>query len=285
MVKNSAILLLIFIFVFDCFLWGEIIWGGHPKNESEIYFLNVGQGDSELISLDGNVKVLVDGGPNKNVIYELEKIFQPIDRYIDLVVLTHPQTDHFLGLIDVLKRYGVGAFIFSGRLSDSASFKELEAIINQKKIPILTLAEGDKIKHFKDRIIVIAPNENSLESSEINDTTLVFNLESQGVKALFTGDLGGKVEKSLSEKYGSALESDILKVGHHGSKYSSSLDFLKAVNPKISVIEVGKNSYGHPTPETLSRLANIGSQIFDTLKNGTVKLTLKDGKAYIFTQN
>jgi len=285
MSKNGIILLLIFLLVFDIFIWWQIVFNAPEKSKSDVYFLNVGQGDSELAVLEGDIKVLIDGGPNKAVINELDKVLRPTNRYIDLVILSHPQTDHFMGLIDVFRRYNVGAFIFSGRESDSASFKELKEIIEQKNVPIIALGEGDKIKHLEDEFFVLAPNKDALESSNVNDTTLVLQLISQKLKTLFTGDTEGNIEKNLIAKYGNNLRSDILKVAHHGSKYSSSDNFLKIVDPEISVIEVGKNSYGHPTPETLNRLANIGSQIFNTYKNNTVKVTLKEGKAYVFAQN
>ena len=284
MSKNRILLLLIFLFVFDGFLWWQIVFNAPPGDRSDIYFLNVGQGDSELLALPGNVKVLIDGGPNKNVIYELEKVLKPTDRYIDLVILTHSEADHLTGLIDVFKRHRVGVFIFNGRLATSAAFKELTKIIGQREIPIVILSEGDKIARLKDKIIVIAPDKNNLGSSELNDTTLVLKLESQGISVLFTGDIGKDIEKSLLGKYGNELNSDILKVAHHGSKYSSSPEFLKIAAPKLAIIEVGKNSYGHPTSEVLSRLANIGSQVFRTDLNGTLKLILKEGKIYAFAQ-
>ena len=284
MSKNRAILLILFLFVFDVFVWEQIIFNAPKRDRSDLYFLNVGQGDSELVILEGNIKILIDGGPSGKIISELEKIIKPIDRYLDLVILTHPQTDHFTGLIDVLKRYQVGAFIYNGLDSDSASFKELKNIIEKRNVSKIVLAEGDKIKHLQDEFIVLSPNKNILQDSNINDTCLVLQLISQKTKALFTGDLEGKVEKELVNKYGDNLRSDILKVPHHGSKYSSTDTFLQVIKPKISVIEVGKNSYGHPASETLNRLANIGSQIFNTYKNDTIKIILKEGKAYVFTQ-
>ena len=284
MSKNRILLLLIFLIAFDAFLWWQIVFGAPFKDRSDIYFLNVGQGDSELLALSGNIKVLIDGGPNKNVIYELEKVLKPTDRYIDLVILTHSEADHLTGLIDVFKRHRVGVFIFNGRLATSAAFEELTKIISQRKIPIVILSEGNKIAHLKDKIIVIAPDKNNLKASKLNDTSLVLKLESQGLSVLFTGDIGNKIEKSLLGKYASDLNVDILKVAHHGSKYSSSPEFLKIAAPKLAIIEVGKNSYGHPTSEVLSRLANIGSQVFRTDLNGTLKLILKEGKIYAFAQ-
>ena len=111
---NRLILIMIFLVVFDFFIWGLIVFEPINKN-LQVYFLDVGQGDSELVILPNGPKVLIDGGPNNKVINELASVLRPTDRYIDLVILSHPQTDHFTGLIDVLKRYQIGAFIFNGR--------------------------------------------------------------------------------------------------------------------------------------------------------------------------
>ena len=102
----------------------------------------------------------------------------------------------------------------------------------------------------------------------------------KAIKVLFTGDIGEKVEKYLTNNFD--ITADILKVPHHGSKYSSSEEFLAAARPKISSIEVGKNSYGHPTDEVLNKLASIGSQIFRTDQNGTIKIVISENEINIF---
>jgi len=206
------------------------------------------------------------------------------DRYIDLLVLSHPETDHFNGFIDVLKRYQVGAFIYNGRAGSAQSWKELAKIVEENKIPVFVLGQRDKIKNQDDFFEILSPNADFLRSKKLNDTSLVVkfvnNDKQTQIKALFTGDIGEKNEKYLADNFD--IKADILKVGHHGSKYSSSDYFLKAVSPKISAIEVGKNSYGHPTKEVLDRLALVGSRIFRTDQNSIVKLSVKGNEINIF---
>ena len=280
-IDNWIILIILFLAVFDVFIWGQIVFSAPNKN-TEVYFLDVGQGDSELAVLPGNVKILIDAGPNRKVLDELTSALSPFDRYIDLVVLSHPQLDHFAGLIDVLKRYQVGAFVFNGRRGETAAFGDLEKIINENKIPIIILGEKDKIKYQDSRFDVLSPSKNLLSSAELNDTTLVMRLLSQNAKILFTGDIDSKIENYLAEKY--ELDVDVLKIAHHGSKFSSSEEFLRAATPKLTIIEVGKNSYGHPTEQVLNRLALIGAQIFRTDKDGTIKLVLDNGRINIFEE-
>ena len=243
-------------------------------------------GSNHLIE-GGGVKILIDGGPSNKVLSEISSVLKPTDKYIDLVAMSHPQYDHFAGLIDVLKRYQVGAFIYSGRAGEIAAFGDLEKVLKNKNIPVIVLGEGYKIKHQKSIINILSPSKEFLSSKELNDTTLVMKLHyiddrqpNVMFKVLFTGDIGFKVENYLAEKYD--IKVDVLKVGHHGSKYSSGDLFLKKTNPKISVIEVGKNTYGHPTKNVLNRLTNIGSQIFRTDQDGTVKLSVSDKEINIF---
>ena len=298
--RNHLILFVIFLIIFDFFVWSQIVSGvSEQNNDLEIYFLDVGQGDSELINLPNDVQILMDGGPDNKILGELSSILPPTDRYIDLVVLSHPQYDHFAGLIEVLKRYEIGAFIYNGREGTAKAFEDLKRTIEKNKIPTIILTQGDKIKYQNNLLDILSPTANLLKSKELNDTSLVISLAIELVnknfsklhhiddrqrnvitKILFTGDIGFKVENYLTENFD--INSDILKVGHHGSKYSSGKKFLEAVNPKIVVIEVGKNTYGHPTSQTLNGLASIGSQIFRTDQNGTIKLVINGEKINIF---
>jgi len=280
--KKINVVLIFGLIVFDIFVWHSIIFGGLNKN-LEAYFLNVGQGDSELVILPGNVKILIDGGPNNKVIANLSQILPATDRYIDLIILSHPQADHFTGLIDVLKRYKVGAFIYNGRSGTASSWQELTEAIKKNRVPSIALVEGDKIRYQKNNLSFLSPGKKELESKELNDTVLVMLLENPWAKILFTGDIGFKIEKRILEKYN--IKADVLKVSHHGSKYSSSEEFLKEALPKLSIIEVGKNSYGHPTKEVLNRLASVESKIFRTDKDGLVKITADRGRLLIFKSN
>jgi len=273
--KEKAIIIFGALCILDIFLYIQIANTGINKNLA-IHFLNVGQGDSQLVILPGNVKILIDGGPiNGRVLSELADTFPGTDRYIDLVVMSHAQTDHFGGLIDILKTYKVGAFLWSGRKGSAKSFNDLEQVIAQNEVKSITVEKGDKITYEKNLIQILSPKKEFMESKELNDTTVVLELESNNTKALFTGDISSEIEEQLVSA--GLTHVDILKVSHHGSKYSSSLVFLRALNPKLSVIEVGKNSYGHPTAQSLANIISVGSSLYRTDKDGTVHVLI-DGK-------
>lgn len=278
--RNLIILIVFSLVIFDIFVWQQIFFRGSDKNLN-VYFLDVGQGDSELVILPTGAKILIDGGPDNKILNSLVSILGTTERYIDLVILSHAQIDHFTGLIDVLKRYKVGAFIFNGRDGTADSWKELISVIKETKTPAEILAAGDSITNANSRFDFLLPDKNFSAAVDLNETALTPLLNNQNSRILFTGDIDAKLENYLLQKYG-LKDIGVLKVAHHGSKFSSSENFLREISPKISVIEVGKNSYGHPTKEVLSRLASINSQIFRTDRDGTVKLTINNGKISIF---
>jgi competence protein ComEC len=254
----------------NAFVWIRIAVGAGER-EPAVYFLDVGQGDAALIDT-GSIRVLIDGGPiNARLSEELARIFTFGNRYIDLVVLTHPQTDHFGGLIRILDEYAVGAFIGTGREGNAGTYVALREKIVEKNIPYVSVAEGDAISYGVHRLHVVHPDAASLVSSELNDTSMVAIYEGGGMRVLFTGDIAAHTEALLIEKYD--VRADVLKVPHHGSRFSSSEPFLRAVHPALAVIEVGSNSYGHPVPEVLDRLAQAGARILRTDENGTIRVT------------
>lgn len=276
--KNTFILVVILLASLDVLVWREIIFAKSPDNP-EIYFLNVGQGDSELVVLPAGVQVLIDAGKGNRATRELASILPLFDRYLDLVILSHPEIDHFLGLIEVLKNYRVGTFISNGRQGTADSWSTLMEIINKEKIPQVSLAAGDKICYRGNCFNILSPTKEFLNDKETNDSGLVMKLSGADFQVLFSGDIGEKVEDFLIKNYD--LKTDILKVSHHGSKFSTSQEFLAASQPQLAFIGVGKNSYGHPTPEVLSRLANIGAAIYRTDIDGTIKLIIDRGRISI----
>ncbi len=263
-----------------------VIWQGVIERlrdvPLEVYFLDVGQGDSQLIVFPDGVKVLIDGGPTKEVLFELGEILFPTDRYIDLVMITHAQLDHYGGIKDVIQRYKVGAFIFNSEEGEGEAWDEFKRILKEEKVPIIVLGEGDKVSYKDKQINVLSPSEGLLAHRDLNEGSLVTELVGEGVKILFTGDIGFEAEEVLLEKYD--MDIDVLKVAHHGSKYSTSMSFLEEATPLISVVEVGDNRFGHPTEATLQRLAGIGSTIYRTDKNGRVKLTIESGRVGVKTE-
>lgn len=268
--NKTLILFLFFLFLLDILVW-RTIWRGVSQNP-EIYFLSVGQGDSELAVLPGGVQILIDAGGNNRVLRELASILPFSDRYLDLVMLSHPEPDHFLGLIDVLKNYHIGAFIFNGRDGVSDAWPILLEIIKENKIKTAVLSAGDKIRRGEIYFDILAPTTEMLKQKNQNESCLVLELNAADRKILFTGDSGVKTENFLLQNLRTKI--DILKVSHHGSKYSTTEKFLAALQPSFAFIEVGKNGYGHPTPEVLSRLAAIGAKIFRTDTDKTIKVSL-----------
>ena len=257
------------LLIINLVLW-LAVFSGSSLNPA-VYFINVGQGDSQLIVLEDNIKILIDGGPPGALAKPLADILPTNDRYIDLVINSHPELDHMGGLIDVLKNYQIGAFVGTGRKGNSPEYHALIKIIKGKNIPYITLHEGSKIKIGESILEILSPSSAEITSANLNDTAIVAQLKTPSYSALFTGDINFSTEARLTSKYD--LQTDILKIAHHGSKYSSSEDFLDAVNPQIAVIEVGKNNYGHPTQETLNRIKEFTNQIFQTLQLGTVQIS------------
>ena len=285
--KFDTIIVISFFLVLalDAFVWFRVAFG-KPPGEPRMHFLDIGQGDAELAILPGGVKILTDAGPDKTIVRELEKISLMNDRYIDIAIISHPQLDHFNGFQYLLEKYRFGAFIFNGRSNDPG-VKEWDALVQKiknKHIPLITMAGGEAILYEDSRVDFLSPSADFIQSAELNDTGFVELFRSGGLKVLLTADTGFNIEQYLIEHFD--IAADILKVGHHGSRFSSSDEFLKAVNPKIAVIEVGaRNRYGHPTKETLARFASSTSaKVFRTDLNGTIAAILEKGKLKIFTE-
>lgn len=290
MKKDSADLLrviVIFFLAVDAFLWLDI-FSGWSRSVASIYFLNVGQGDSSLVIFPSpvrgqpGVKLLIDGGPMNGLVKKnLGQILPASDRYIDLVMISHPQTDHFGGLLELLEDYDIGAVLTSSEDGSTEFWKEFERIRKKKGIPRILVSEGDRIVYGNSEFSVLSPTADS--GDDMNEISIAGILEILGIKTFFGGDIGFKKESELARKYD--LDVDILKVNHHGSKYSSGGEFLREVSPIFSVIEVGKNSYGHPTEEALGRLENYGSKIFRTDVSGFIRMVIEGGKLRVYTQN
>jgi len=274
--KEKALLVGAGLVILDISLLAGIAGFIGGNTALSLSFLDVGQGDAEYMVLPSGVRVLVDGGPPGTAsLSALAKLASQNDRYIDLVAMTHPQTDHIGGLIEVLKRYDVGAFLWPGRTNDIPAFRELMRVARERNVRTIELGEGDAIWTGADRIAVLSPGRAFLASKDTNDSTLVLLLESAGIRVLFAGDIGSEVERMLARAHPGTV--DILKVPHHGSRFSSTQLFLDAVRPLLAVIEVGKNSYGHPTDETLARLGAAGARVLRTDLDGTVTIRVEDG--------
>ncbi len=204
---------------------------------------------------------------------------------LDVVVSTHPHADHIGGLITILKKFPVKQIIDSGQVHTTQTYEQYLTLIDQKNIPYTVGEMGQSINLSpKVRVEILGPS-GTEKGVGLNENSIVIKLTYHNVSFLFMGDAGFPEEKSIMSS-GADLKSDVLKVPHHGSKYSSSAAFLSKVHPEVSVIEVGKNNdYGHPSPRTLSRLNKVGSVVYRTDIDGNVVVTSDGNDFTVITQN
>lgn len=270
-----------------------LVWWQWPDKELKLVFCQVGQGDSSLIVL-GSYQVLVDGGPSTQVIECLSKQMPFWDRTIELVVLTHPQADHMTGLIEVVKRYQVDKLIARSEVNNTAEFWQLRQEVLNKQVEVVELVAGDKIK-IKEELELewlwpkekgsqeIAWQAGEWQEPQVLGAKIDPNENSQVMMGRFgtfqfllTGDIDTQIEAELVRS-GQVSDVEVLKVAHHGSKYASSLEFLKASLPDLAVIGVGKNRFGHPTDKVLERLGKVEAKVLRTDEDGTVVIA-SDGE-------
>jgi len=268
--------ILIILFSGAVFIWFAIFT--FADNEFlEVCFFDVGQGDSIFIETPNRKQILIDGGPDKTILEKLNKAMPFYDRTIDLLILTHPDADHITGLVSALEYYDVKYILTSGIENDTAVYKKWRDLIKEKNIPLILAQSGQKIFLDQDIFLeIIWPEQSLIESfsKPTNNASVVGRLVYGDIEFLLTGDIEKKVEQHLISQ-NLNLESDIFKVPHHGSKTSSSYNFIKMINPQISVISVGEdNRYKHPNDEVLERLKD--SVIYRTDKDGDIKI-LTDG--------
>lgn len=246
----------------------------------EVNFFNVGQGDSAFIETAG-YQILIDGGPDISVLEKLSREMSFWDRDIDLVILSHPESDHLSGLLEVLKRYKVENILWTGIVRDTAIFREWENLIKKEGAEIATAQSPLRLNLNNLYIDVLSPFENlaGKEFKDSNDTSVVVRLVFGGTSFLFTGDIGKSAEKNIIER-NTELKTGVLKVAHHGSKTSTSGEFLEKISPEYAVISVGRdNKYGHPAEEVLDILSKYGIMIFRTDEAGDIKI-ISNGEKY-----
>jgi competence protein ComEC len=280
--KVLFILLIFFIFT------AGILEKGYRWNlrmaPLEVSFLNVGQGDAILINYQRRYQILIDGGPSgKSVLKELAKVMPKFDRKIEVVISTHPDRDHFSGLIDVCKKYQVGVVLTNGQEIDDEVWRAFRWMLKEKNILTQTVGEGSRVNIGKDfGLKIYNPDKIELNKRAKNDNSIVSRLDYGGNSFLFVGDAGFDAEADMIFDQ-EDLDVDWLKVGHHGSKSATSKFFLSRVTPQVSIISVGENDYGHPTVETITRLKENNSKILRTDQQGTIKVVCpsKGEKCYV----
>lgn len=251
------------LFAATILVWYAVF--AESRNGLTVAFLDVGQGDSILIETNTGQQILIDGGPNKKVLEGLSKIMPFYDRSIDVIIATHPDGDHIGGLPEVLSRYDVDVVIEPGVESDTAVSKTLENLIKEKNIKKVLARRGMKLDLSDNAYLLILFPIGDVSKWDTNNASIVAKLVYGKTSFLFTGDSPQKIENYLASVDKENLDTDVLKVGHHGSKTSSSESFMGYTSPEYAVISVGKdNKYGHPNKEALDILEKFGVKILRT---------------------
>jgi competence protein ComEC len=254
-----------------------VVMQAPTKDIASISMLDIGQGDSFLIQSKEGTRMLIDGGPDETVLSELADALPPGDRRIDVVIATHPDLDHIGGLPLVLMRYSVGLFLTTQATSDSEAFKTLMHTLDERNIPAYYARYGMKIVLDPDTSFSILFPDRDTTWWETNTASVVGRLNIGDKSALFTGDSPSSIESFLVAVMPNDIDVDVVKLGHHGSKTSSSEQFLKATSPTLALISAGVNNrYGHPAKEVVERLSALHIPYVSTQDTGRYTIEIND---------
>ncbi len=245
--------------------------------------LDIGQGDALFIESPTGAQIMFDGGPTRSVLGPLARVMSPFDKTIDAIVITNTDADHIGGFLDILKNYKVGKVFEPGTINDSKIYQNLEAEIKRQNIPDILAKKGMRLDLGGGAMIDILFPDRDVSTWTTNDGSVVAKLSYGGTSVMLTGDATASTEKIILTKNSkNSLRSTILKVGHHGSRTSTSHDFVQAVMPLYAMISDGKdNKYGHPHQDTLNTLTSFGAKIFRTDLLGTIVMK-SDGQKETF---
>lgn len=247
------------------------------NNLLKVSFLDVGQGDAIFIESPTGNQMLIDAGPDKNILNALGRVMPFYDKTIDAVLMTHPDQDHIGGIPEVLKNYNVGEYLSTGATSSTGTYKELQNEIIQKNTKNEKITADEVIDLGGGVYLRILFPVTDVKGKDTNEYSVIAKLYYGDSTFLFTGDAPTDVEDFLAKTKGTELKSDVLKVAHHGSRNSLSPEFLSAVQPEYSVISAGKgNSFGHPHQEILDFLDEIKSKVLGTYVLGDI-IFVSDG--------
>ena len=245
-----------------------------------VAFLDVGQGDAVYIKGPNGNQILYDAGPPSGaVLRELARVMPIWDRSIDVLVMSHPDLDHSGGIPDVLKRYRVGVLLEPGKFSGNGAYEAVKNAAERYGVRRLDAFAGMRIElgggAYAD--ILYPRPDTDVRLLDPNDASGVLRFVSNGTSVLLSGDLSRTYERALALTLGDTLRSDILKLGHHGSRTSSDPLWLSTVRPKEAIISAGRgNRYGHPHKETLEGITLAGIPYLTTFASGTIIFRLDE---------
>lgn len=280
--KHFRILILLCLAGFSYAVWSAVFYY-EGRRSPLVTFFDVGQGDAIFIEAPNGNQILIDGGPGNAILAKIGRTLPFWDRSIDLLVLTHPHADHLDGLLEVLKRYRVDAVVESGVFYSLSEYQEWRDLLAKKKVKVVAAKRGEEINTGSGVLLTILTPFEDMQGDVLknpHDANVVSRLTHGENSLLFMGDAERMIEYRLLFEEGDRLDSDVLKIGHHGSKTSSTEEFLRMVSPDIAVIQAGrKNRYGHPASEVVDRLASVGAAVLRNDLDGDIVLE-SDGKQF-----
>lgn len=261
-----------------CILSVTVFADTASSNKLIVNYIDVGQGDSELIECNGEYMLVDAGEKDKGTVVVNYLKSRGVEK-LDYVVATHPHSDHIGGMAEVLNAFPVSNIIMPKVNNTTATYTNMLKVIQQKGIKAIEPKIGDSYKLGNSTFTIVGPKK--YDTKNMNNDSVAFRLVYGNNSFLFCGD-AEKEEESDIIASGQTLKSDVYKVSHHGSTTSSSSAFLNKVQPKYAIIEVGEgNSYGHPKEKTLEALSKIGATIYRTDLNGNIVIS-SDGKTISF---
>ena len=241
----------------------------------QVSFLDVGQGDAIYIRAPNGNDVLIDGGPDNSVLSQLRQVMPGYDTDIGIIIATHPDKDHIAGLTPVFEKYNVKKYIHS-EISSGTSFDTSlkEHAAQEPGLEEIIARRGQRYILDENQGVyldLLYPNKDTSDFKDTNGASIVARLVYNQQSFLLTGDAPIETETFLDHQDGPLLGSTVLKLGHHGSKTSSSDQFLKTVHPQYAIVSAGKNNrYHHPSPETITRITHYPIKLLSTIDLGTI---------------
>ncbi len=251
-----------------------LVWMAYdaPDKMLTVAFLDIGQGDSIFIQSPAGRQVLIDGGVDRDVLAQLARVMPFFDRSIDVMIATHPDKDHIGGLPYVFEQYDIDMVLDPGLEADTEGYDFYADMRDQEKDVIYREARRGQVIDLGGGayLRILYPDKDMDGAEDTNSASIVTQLIYGETEVMLTGDAPDETESYLVS-IDSHLKSDILKAGHHGSKTSTSQEFLDAVDPDYTIISAGKdNSYGHPHKEVIDRLVAASTTILETFEEGTI---------------
>ena len=262
-----VIVILLCIVLFLRFNWTE--------NNLQVHFLDVGQGDAILIRTPQGQNILVDGGEDNILLSEVANVLPWWERTIDYVIVSHYHADHIMGFMELFNKYRVKNILVANHQPEDFLYQVWLDSLVKHELEVKIVQAGEKFNISPDLYWQVLLADDYHE--DYNENSLVIKLTYQDIDYLLMGDLPTEGEERLL-KSNFNLQSEVLKVGHHGSKYSSSAEFLEAVKPQYCIIQSGEgNKFGHPHEEAVLRLKEVGCQVRNTQYEGRIS-TFSDGE-------